>query len=440
MLEYLSWFLIGVVYYFANIYIVTNLLNRKINRKKINVFLLGLLVSAINIYFIVNLNSGIKMLVNVLFNVIALKYLFDENNSKILINTLFLYIGYAISEILFTVFFVYVLGVKLDYWKNNLFGVLIVNFFVVLITILFFKNKKVKNSVNQIVSWYLTKSLLNDIIVIILVMSSLLFFIDKNYNGLVYNDGFIPMTLFFFTMVSAVVIYFKEKAGNNKLTSEYDQLLDYVKTYEEVIEEKSKNQHEYNNQLILIREMLGNKNKKVQKYIDNQLKSDEKIENYNWLDKLKNIPNGGLKGLIHYKINEIIKNNINIYIDINSNVNTKKINKYLNNNLEDISKILGVYLDNAIEAAKENNKKYIIFEAETINNQLIMSISNTYKGSINYNKIDMTGYSKKGKGRGYGLTLVKDIINNHNDIDQYREFNGIYFAQKIKFKLDEKIS
>lgn len=34
MLEYLSWFLIGVVYYFANIYIVTNLLNRKINRKK----------------------------------------------------------------------------------------------------------------------------------------------------------------------------------------------------------------------------------------------------------------------------------------------------------------------------------------------------------------------------------------------------------------------
>lgn len=96
MWEYLSWFLIGVVYYFANIYIVTNLLNRKINRKKINVFLLGLLVSAINIYFIVNLNSGIKMLVNVLFNVIALKYLFDENNSKILINTLFLYIGYAI--------------------------------------------------------------------------------------------------------------------------------------------------------------------------------------------------------------------------------------------------------------------------------------------------------------------------------------------------------
>ena len=106
--------------------------------------------------------------------------------------------------------------------------------------------------------------------------------------------------------------YLVERTNNTKLAMEYDQLLDYVKTYEEVIEEKSKNQHEYNNQLILIREMLGNRNKKVREYIDQILSIENEQSKDNWLNKIKNIPNGGLKGLIHYKIVEMQKKKIKL--------------------------------------------------------------------------------------------------------------------------------
>ena len=210
--------------------------------------------------------------------------------------------------------------------------------------------------------------------------------------------------------------------------------MDYVKTYEEVIEEKSKNQHEYNNQLILIREMLGTRNKKVREYIDQLLSIENEQSKGNWLTKIKNIPNGGLKGLIHYKIVEMQKKKIKLYIDINENVNNKKTNKYLRDNLNDISKIIGVYLDNAREAALKSKEKYIIIEAECNKDNLDFSISNTYKEGINPNKIDNAGYSKKGKGRGYGLSLVRDIISKRDDVEQYREFNGIYFVQHICLK------
>ena len=180
--------------------------------------------------------------------------------------------------------------------------------------------------------------------------------------------------------------------------------------------------------------MLGTRNKKVREYIDQLLSIENEQSKGNWLTKIKNIPNGGLKGLIHYKIVEIQKKKIKLYIDINENVNNKKTNKYLRDNLNDISKIIGVYLDNAREAALKSKEKYIIIEAECNKDNLDFSISNTYKEGINPNKIDNAGYSKKGKGRGYGLSLVRDIISKRDDVEQYREFNGIYFVQHICLK------
>ena len=180
--------------------------------------------------------------------------------------------------------------------------------------------------------------------------------------------------------------------------------------------------------------MLGNRNKKVREYIDQILSIENEQSKGNWLNKIKNIPNGGLKGLIHYKIVEMEKKKIKLYIDINENVDNKKINKYLTDNLNDISKIIGVYLDNAREAALKSKEKYIIIEAECNKDKLNFSISNTYKGGINLSKIDNAGYSKKGKNRGYGLSLVHDIISKRDDVEQYREFNGIYFVQHICLK------
>lgn len=45
--------------------------------------------------------------------------------------------------------------------------------------------------------------------------------------------------------------------------------------------------------------------------------------------------------------------------------------------------------------------------------------------------MDKQGYSTKGKSRGYGLSLVQDILNKSAYLKQEREMNGIFYVQKL---------
>ena len=77
-----------------------------------------------------------------------------------------------------------------------------------------------------------------------------------------------------------------------------------------------------------------------------------------------------------------------------------------------ICKILGVFLDNAIEAVKGLKKKQIAVEMYAIDNDLCIDITNNFKGNLDINKISEAKYTTKGDGHGYGLTLVNQIIND----------------------------
>ncbi len=208
--------------------------------------------------------------------------------------------------------------------------------------------------------------------------------------------------------------------------------MDYVKTYEVLLDEKSKKQHEYRNQLAVIRIMA--KNKRTREYIDELLDEENTENNLETINKLKYIPTGGLKGLIYYKIETMKKKNINIFVDVSSELDNHKLWKECDKNLQDISKVLGVYLDNAIEAAELSKEKYITFEAYLDEKSIVFKISNTYENKIDVGKIDKEGYSTKGKGKGYGLALVKDIISKNNSLTQKREMNGIYYVQSLYIK------
>jgi two-component system sensor histidine kinase AgrC len=173
------------------------------------------------------------------------------------------------------------------------------------------------------------------------------------------------------------------------------------------------------------------KSKEAISYIDKILKNEKDDYNIELLKKLHYLPQGGLKGLIYYKIEQMIDKKIDVYVDISSNLKNTKV---LKDNLQDISKIIGVYLDNAIEAALNADKKYIIIESYMEDDNIVFKFSNTYKESVDLNKVDKEGYTTKGEGKGYGLSLVKDILENNKTFSQERELNGIYYVQKLYIK------
>ena len=128
------------------------------------------------------------------------------------------------------------------------------------------------------------------------------------------------------------------------------------------------------------------------------------------------------------------KKKIKTYINVSSELRSNKLWKTCDNNLQQVSKVLGVYLDNAIEAAELTKEKMITLDVYLDNDSIVFEITNSFNGTINIEKIDEKGYSTKGNGHGYGLALVNDIITKSEYLNQSREINGNYYIQRLYIK------
>lgn len=432
MLEIVSWFLIALITHILDCYVFCKLVKQKF-RFNILMFLIIIFFCLCDCYIGIINNKLIKITITNLFTFIILQTLYKKNISKTLISTLFIYIGYLIAEIIFSIIFILLLEFDINFFIEGI-GLLFVNLFEFIIFFIMFKNKLILDFISKIMKWYESNKIFDlafRTIIIMLLCSILIYII--NFKNL-FEDRELLIILILLVIVLFVCGYFKEKSGNNKLNIEYTQLLDYVKTYEDEVVDKSKKQHEYKNQLIIIDSLISKTNKKAKGYLKKVLNNVEDVTDNDWLVKLKNLPSGGIKGLIHFKIKKMIDKKISVFVYVDKELANKNIWENIEKNLEDISRILGIYLDNAMEASEKSIDKQIIIEFVNNKEDIEFILSNSYDGNINFVELDKEGYSTKGKGRGIGLALVKDIIDNNKILNQSREINGKFYVQKLYIK------
>ena len=266
------------------------------------------------------------------------------------------------------------------------------------------------------------------ILLLISALSLVFYLLSLNYT---YNSTFVTMIITVLLFIILTSIFFKEKYEKEIIIHNYDQLFEYVKTFEEWIDTENMNIHESKNQLATLRDIVKD-NKEATEYIDNIISERINVESNNII-KLKNIPKGGLKGLLFYKITLAEKQKIDLLIDISNNVSSslKKLNLDETKNL---CRLVGIFFDNAIEAAKETKKKKISLEIYLNDDCLNIVISNTYTGNIEINKIKENGYSTKGKNRGRGLYLANKFSNKTNNFKLESRIINNYYIQKIIIK------
>ena len=128
----------------------------------------------------------------------------------------------------------------------------------------------------------------------------------------------------------------------------------------------------------------------------------------------------------YYLADEVgIDINLEVFFDLND----------LNMKIYEFTRILGILMDNAIEATREcENKKINLIMRRDINvNRQLLIIENTYKDkTIDTEKIFEKGYSTKENNSGLGLWEIRQILKKNRNLNLYTTKNNEYFIQQLE--------
>ena len=262
------------------------------------------------------------------------------------------------------------------------------------------------------------------VIVVVVVMAGLYINIASIFKpNMYYTITSISIVLFFMLYC----FYIGERNQYEKLNSEYNTVFDYVQNFENWIDDEQMYRHELKNSLSMLRGMV--REKKAKKKIEDMLNVNIIVED-EYIEQLKNVPKGGLKGLLYYKIAIAGNKKVKMVAEVSEKVK-KKIEQMDTKTLRQLCILLGIYIDNAIEAAEKTKKRLVTIEIYLKEGNLQFVISNSYKDEISLEKMSQKGYSTKGKNRGNGLYYAQKVISKSRNFEAEHLLLNHFYIQKL---------
>lgn len=275
----------------------------------------------------------------------------------------------------------------------------------------------------------------NKKIVIISVLATIFtaIFFYKFATGYKMNQDVLIYLVSMFAFIIILFTLFRQRIDNENVSKKYDELLDVMKNYESDIEDQRTLRHETKNEFATIKCKLQDKedNKTIIEYIDSVIGDKGKASSTNY-SKFKYLPSNGLKGFFYYKCTEAEKKGISVSVNISKQIENSFLKDIETKDFKDLARIIGVYLDNAIEASSTSEGKKLGIEMYLIKEKIETIITNTFNNEINLDKIGKESFSTKGKHRGHGLLLVKKILSENNRFEAKKEIRGNIYIQSLK--------
>lgn len=406
--------------------ILFNQISERTTKEKAKFLLLMYVYCIVAFLFIPN---QLRFISFVIATSIIIYLTLNINDRKLVLYSFNIEIISSISELIVTLILV-LFGVKSTETVNNNFYNLLANVLISILSIIIVNIGFIKKLICKFINIFDRNRKLLNYLYIFIVMLYLI--VLKNGFELILKSNYYINILFMFSIIIVIVIVLRNESKYEQLKEENKQMLNYVTKYEKIITAQGKTNHEFKNQLMVIRGYAQMHSDKILEYIDEIVKDSNKAGSSYLISQLNNFPDGGIKGLLYYKLSIMEDENIKYSINVEKGVKTK-LKTLSINNYKNITKILGVLLDNAIDASKKSKHKKINISVIKDNKNIIFKIYNTYKGKIDIEKVG-TGYTSKGKGHGYGLRLVKDIINENKVFDISHDLEDNYFVSSLYIK------
>lgn len=360
-------------------------------------------------------------------------YLFKKNIQYLVIKFTFLVLYLIIlaqsSKIILSLFSAVIIKIKYNY------SILLQN--ILFLFLLFLITKRINIILNNVVKNIIPSEKYKYILYFCALCTLTTYYIFLMYSifkGSSYIHLLSVITGLIFillcTYITVSVLKNIKLETNNKIESaKLEQQKKYILALEKNNNEIRKFKHDFNNIILGLDGYINNDDfnkEKLKKYFNSTIMTfNNNIElNDIVIAKLNSIKVSSLKSLITNKV--LIAQNNNIDIDINIQ---GEITDFYTDEMQ-LSRILGVLLDNAIEASLEltENKK-IEMNIIQINKTTDIQISNTFNNTgtplEDFNK---EGFSTKGTNRGLGLSSAHEIANKLNMLLN-TEIDGNTFIQ-----------
>lgn len=415
-------------------YLQAKILNKQINLNIINFILfLSLIILCVFNYSIVD--SFLRFFTTTIllsaYSILIFKEKFYKCFAASFLEQLLLFI----SELFYMLLFFNMSINLLNFSQSTFIGSIIVNLIVSITAVFIYKIKYVKIIINKLIVSF---EKANDFIiyfVLFIFIITLNYFLTSNYTN-ENNLKFIIINIVFIIIYSIVIFSYIYEKSKNRIYSEKNKILiDNLNEYEKMLDYQRVNNHENKNQLLVIKSMIEKKDKKLMEYI-NEIIKEKREDNEIIYNKAKRVPSGGLQGLIYQKMLLMQEKNIEVNLDINSQVRKIDFCNLSSKMNYDICRIAGIIIDNAIEETlKFNKKEREIIISMYIDDMFIIEVSNRIKDDLDLSKIYEKGYTSKEKGHGYGLSLLKKIIDENEEIMNETKIVNNIFTQIIKIKM-----
>lgn len=262
-------------------------------------------------------------------------------------------------------------------------------------------------------------------------------FIPSNNGELTLSTiNFLILVVYFLIMLllsSLLLQTIRKESLLKQKETEQHYFHEYMQGLEEVNRKMYGFQHDYLNILLSMRGYIEDEDiEGLNAYFHSTiLKAEQetmlKNQYFKELEKIKIVE---LKGLLGAKLLKAHALNITVQVEVPEPIHDIAIE------LMDLTRIIGIFLDNAIEASLLHPEPQIrIAFIHTFTNDLVIVIQNkTNQQFPNIKQLFEENYSTKGDSRGYGLYMVNRLLSRNPAVDLDTYMENEWFIQEIVIK------
>lgn len=250
-----------------------------------------------------------------------------------------------------------------------------------------------------------------------------------------FFNNLLPLSITIISIITLIAYFFTSLYSINKSTKlqATEQSLEEAQLYNKSLKILHDNvrafKHDFSNIVQSIGGYIGTNDMKGLEVYYNQLLDDCQKTNNLYTLSPEVINNPAIYSLLASKYHKADELGINIHLEIFLNLDD------LNMKVYEFTRILGILMDNAIEASKECEEKVINVEIRKdfkVNRQIVL-IENTYsEKDVDLNRIFEKGYSSKPDNTGLGLWEVREILRKNKNLNLYTTKDSKFFKQQLE--------